>query len=45
MTTAIEGFFLKTLLLPFMAISLFVLMVIFVTALLIKKEIRNEKDC
>ena len=44
MTTAIEGFFLKTLLFPFSIVSVFVLTVVFITDLLVKKEIHNEED-
>lgn len=44
MTTAIEGFFLKSLLLPFSIISLFVMIVILITALLIRRELSDEKE-
>jgi hypothetical protein len=43
MTAAIEGVFLRRLLLPFVIVCAFVLAVIILTMVLVKKELSNEE--
>lgn len=44
MTTVIEGYYLRDLLPSFLVVSVVAVVLILVTALMIKKELRNEKD-
>ena len=44
MTTVIEGYYLKDLLPSFLVVSMVAVVLFLVTVLMIKKELRNEKD-
>lgn len=44
MTTVIEGYYLRDLLPSFLVVSVVAVVLFLVTVLMIKKELRNEKD-